>query len=149
MSLPEKQTPGASRVSANENKCSVSVLPRAAKPGRAKTGHSRYIRLFPERVLFAAELLTDHELVAWLRLALAYVVRDGELPADDAHLAAVTKTGKKWPALREKLLMLGLGRIESGQWIDDHQQSSLELQRSQSFRGSKGAAARWGGRDGS
>lgn len=144
---PKTRTPGASRANAEDNISNVSVLPGAQKSGNGKTGHNRYARIFPERLFFALGVLSDRELVAWVRLMLAYVVNDGVLPADDAQLAAITNAGKQWPALRDKLVTLGLGRIEHGMWIDDHQRSSLDLQRVQSLRGSKGAAARWRGRD--
>jgi hypothetical protein len=146
MSGAEKRTPGGNRASAG-NTNEASVLRGAQKTGNNKNGHNRYVRFFPAELTFAAEMLSDREMVAWLRLTLAYVVRDGVLPDDDGHLSVITKTGKQWPTLREKLLTFGLGRIEAGQWIDDHQRSSLDLQRGQSLRGSKGAAVRWGGRD--
>lgn len=110
----------------------------------SKTGRTRYVRLFPERMLFLLDQLTDRELVCVLRLSMAYVIADGDLPADDRRLAGFTKLSPKaWAELRDKLLLLGLGRIEAGQWIDDDQLSNLKIQRSVSERGKRGAAARW------
>ena len=141
----EKRPSGDSQTSADDKASTLSLLPTTQRTGNAKTGANRYMRLFTERGHYVAAELTDRELGGWFRLTLAFVVHDGVLLADDAHLAAVTKMNKAWPVLRDKLLMLGLGRIDAGLWIDDHQRSSLELQRAQSVRGSKGAAARWGG----
>jgi hypothetical protein len=105
------------------------------------------VRLFPERILFAMENLTERETVAWLRLTMAYVTRDGHLPADDKTLSMITKSGKRWPELRAKLVMLGLARIGSGWWVDDDQDVNLEIQRGLSRRAIKANAKRWGERD--
>jgi hypothetical protein len=73
-------------------------------------------------------------------------LRNGHLPADDKLLATVTKlSATAWGALRDKLLMLGLVRVENGMWIDDDQERSLEIQRSSRLRGQRGAQAWWGG----
>jgi hypothetical protein len=146
MTTPQKRTPGGNRASADDQ-TNVSILPIAQKRGNRKNGHNRYARHFPERLLYVLACLSDSEVAAWLRLTTAYVIRDGLLVADDAELAKITRTGRRWAELREKLILLGLGRIEKGLWIDDNQDSSLALQRTQSLRGSKGAAARWGGRN--
>lgn len=115
---------------------------------RAKTGRTRYLRTFPERAFFLLDQLTQAEFVAAYRLSLAFVIADGDLKADDRLLAGVTKTTPKaWAALRAKLLLLGLGRIEAGQWIDDDQLANLLVQRRVSERGRRGAEVRWGVRD--
>lgn len=117
-------------------------------PTRSKSGRTRYLRLFPERLVFMFDQLTPAEFYATLRLQLAYVVADGDLQADDRRLAAVTKqSAKGWAALRDKLLLLGLGRIEAGQWIDDDQLRNLQVQRRVSEKARAGAAKRWGARD--
>lgn len=117
-------------------------------PTYSKSGRTRYLRLFPERLVFMLDQLTPAEFYATLRLQLAYVVADGDLQADDRRLAAVTKlSAKGWAALRDKLLLLGLGRIEAGQWIDDDQLRNLQVQRRVSEKARAGAAKRWGARD--
>jgi hypothetical protein len=121
-------------------------LPAAEKPRKLKSGRTRYQRLFPERTYFLFEHLNDREFVAYMRLLTAYVVTDGVLSADDKRLAIITKTGTRWPELRDKLITLGLGRIDGGLWIDDDQQGNLDIQRRLSDRGSKGAKTRWGDR---
>jgi len=114
------------------------------QPPQGKTGRTRYLRLFPERLLFLFDQLSDRELVCVLRLSMAYVIADGDLPADDKRLATITKLpARAWAELRDKLLLLGLGRVQAGQWIDDDQLENLRIQRSVSERGKRGAAARW------
>lgn len=147
MAAPEKAKPGGNRANAEQD-TNVASLPTATKRGNPKTSRTRYVRLFPERIFFLLESLDDRELAAWVRLTVAYVMADGALSSDEKKLALVTKTGKRWPELRDKLVGLGLGRVEAGLWIDDDQQKSLDLQRQYSVRGERGAAARWGGRHG-
>lgn len=121
---------------------------QVVEPPRTKSGRTRYLRHFPERLTFMLDQLTPAEFYAVLRLQLAYVVADGDLSADDRRLAAVTKlSAKGWAALRDKLLLLGLGRIEAGQWIDDDQLGNLQVQRRVSEKARLGAARRWGARD--
>lgn len=140
MSAKENAPPGGDHGAlAKQN---VVTLTATAKPGN-KTSRTRYVRFFPERLMFATAVLTPPEVVAWMRLTLAFVMRDGVLPADDRALAGITQTGQRWPALRDKLLDLGLGRIEGGLWVDDDQHRNLEIQRRSSERGTKGATARW------
>jgi hypothetical protein len=110
-----------------------------------KTARERYVRFFPERLSLILGQLDDRELGALIRLTLAFVLADGVLACDDKKLALITKTGKRWPEFRDKLIAVGLGRIEDGHWIDDDQCRNLELQRSYSERGKRGAAGRWGG----
>lgn len=120
---------------------------RVVEPSRPKSGRTRFVRYFPERVLFMLDQLTAKEFVAMARLAMAYVIADGDLPADDRRLASITKlSAKAWTELRDKALLLGLGRIERGQWIDDDQLGNLLVQRRTSERGKRGAAGRWGDR---
>jgi hypothetical protein len=139
----EKKAPPGGELGAHAKR-NIVTLPTAAKTGNGKTSRTRFMRLFPERVLYVIEMLTPPEMVAWMRLSLAYVMRDGVLPADDKALAHITRRGTRWPALRDKLLMLGLGRIEGGLWVDDDQARNLEIQRLGSERGRTGANARWG-----
>ena len=145
MTTPEKRMPGGSPAFADHSSISaiVSVLPLPPKAGVGKTAHNRYVRLFLTEMYFAIEHLDAQEYRAWSRIAAHYVANDGVLLALDKVMAQVTKTGKKWPDLRDKLLALGLGRIENGHWVDEHQRSSLELQRRASLRGRRGADARW------
>ena len=118
------------------------------EPPRTKSGRTRYLRHFPERLTFMLDQLTPTEFYAVLRLQLAYVVADGDLPADDRRLAALTKlSAKAWAGLRDKLLLLGLGRVDAGQWIDDDQLGNLQVQRRVSEKGRLGASRRWGARD--
>ena len=146
MSAPDARTPGGSRADAeNTTDQNVVSLPTAEEAGNRKTGRTRYLRLFPERHYFLAEMLNDREIAAWLRLTMAFVVRDGELPVEG--LSAITKTGKRWPALRDKLIILGLGCIEDGHWIDADQRANLEIQRRLSMRAVRANEVRWRSRD--
>lgn len=121
---------------------------RVVEPARRKSGRTRYMRFFPERLFYMLDQLTEREMVAALRLSLAYVIADGDLADDDKRMASITKlSAKAWPELRDKLLLLGLGRVEAGQWIDDDQLANLRIQRNVSARGKRGAQARWGASD--
>ena len=148
MTPPQKATPGGNRADAEETtEHNVVSLRAQGEAGNAKTGRTRYMRLFPERFYFAIENLTEREMAAWLRLTMAFVTADGALPADDKRLAAITKTGKRWPELRDKLSMLGLGRVANGHWIDDDQNKNLQIQRRSTERALRANAVRWGKRD--
>lgn len=126
----------------------VSPTLLIAEAPRAKTGRTRYLRHFPERLTYMLDQLTPSEFYATCRLQLAYVIADGDLPDDERRLAALAKVAPKaWLALREKLLLLGLGRVEAGQWIDDDQLANLQVQRRVSEKGRLGATRRWGARD--
>jgi hypothetical protein len=108
-------------------------------------GAQRFVRLFPERIIFLVDILTPSEWPAYMRLLQEYAAVDGQLDASDAKMMAVTRLAPKaWTALRDKLLQRRLARIEGGLWIDDHQNSSLDIQRNGSARGRAGAAGRWG-----
>jgi hypothetical protein len=111
----------------------------AAKPAR-----TRYVRIFPERLLYVVDRLTPVQCVAFLRLSSEFVQLDGALPADDRRLAAVAKlSAKAWGELRDLLLTLGLGRIEHGHWIDDDQLRNLEIQRRASEQRTLAVQSRW------
>jgi hypothetical protein len=142
------QSPGGNRAITETKAQNVVSLQPARAHSKPKTGRTRYVRFFAERLCFVLDGLEADEVVGWLRLTKAYVGSDGLLVADDKHLAVVTKIGKRWPALRDKLLALGLGRVDGGRWIDDDQDRNLEIQRRLSGRGSKAAIARWGDRHG-
>lgn len=117
----------------------ATVLHAAAKAAR-----TRHVRFFPERLLYLIDRLTPVQIVAFLRLSSEFVQLDGALPANDKHLAAVVKlTPKAWGELRDKLLILGLGRIELGHWIDDDQLRNLEMQRRASEQRTAAVHARW------
>jgi hypothetical protein len=109
-----------------------------------KAARTRHVRFFPERLLYLIDRLTPPQIVAFLRLSSEFVQLDGALPANDKHLATVAKmTPKAWGELRDKLLVLGLGRIEFGHWIDDDQMRNLEMQRRASERAKTAAARSW------
>lgn len=146
MNAPEVRTPGGNRASAKETTEKVVSLPTPPKTGNGKTGRTRYLRFFSERIYFLIEHLSDREVVAFMRLSAAYVVKDGNLPADDKSMATITKTAGRWSEFRDKLIALGLGRVEGNRWIDDDQQANLDIQHRVRERASKGASARWGGR---
>ena len=101
MTPPEVRTPDGNRASANNQTSNITSLPTAVRSRNGKTGHNRYARFFPERFYFAVEHLPEREFVAWQRLVFAFVVADGALAADDKQLALLTKTGKRWPELRD------------------------------------------------
>ena len=103
-----------------------------------------YFRYFPQNSSHLLDSLKPDEFVAVVRLHRERALRDGPLSADDKLLATITKmTDKAWASLRDKLLMLGLARVENGMWIDDDQERSLEIQRNSRLRGPRGAEARW------
>ena len=117
----------------------AAVLQAATKAAR-----TRHVRFFPERLLYLIDRLSPVQIGAFLRLSSEFVQLDGALPANDKHLAAVVKlTPKAWGELRDKLLMLGLGRIELGHWIDDDQLRNLEMQRRASEQRTAAVQARW------
>jgi hypothetical protein len=117
----------------------ATLVHAANKPAR-----TRYVRLFPERLLYLIDRLTERELVAFLRLSSEFVQLDGALPADDKRLAVTVKLkAKAWDELRDKLIVLGLGRIEHGHWIDDDQLRNLEVQRRSSEQRTLAVQARW------
>jgi hypothetical protein len=117
----------------------ATVLHAATKAAR-----TRYVRLFPEKLLYLIDRLTPVQIVAFMRLSSEFVQVDGALPANDKHLATVAKmTPKAWGELRDKLLVLGLGRIELGHWIDDDQLRNLEIQRRVSEQRTRAVQTRW------
>ena len=129
----------------------VPLMPSAAPLLRAaaKPARSRYVRLFPERLLYLIDRLTEREFVAFCRLASEFVQLDGALAADDKRLAATVKLSPKaWAELRDKLIVLGLGRIEHGHWIDDDQLANLRIQRDASDRARNAINKRWSARNG-
>jgi hypothetical protein len=147
MTPPEVQTPDGNRAFAEQSKVNIVSLPVAQKRGNPKTGRTRYLRLFPERAYYIVEHLNEREFIAFMRLSLAYVVADGSLPADDKKLALITKMGRHWSGLRDKLIALGLGRVEAGFWVDDDQLTNILIQRRLSDRGVRANAVRWGARN--
>lgn len=119
---------------------SSTVVAQAA----TKAARTRYVRFFAERGLYLLDRLTEREFVAFYRLSMEFVQLDGALPANDKQLAAVVKlSAKAWGELRDKLLMLGLGRIEHGHWVDDDQLANLEMQRRASERARHAISQRW------
>lgn len=112
----------------------------AAAPG--KVGLQRYTRHFPGRVFILLDRLTEREFVALFRLQMEFVIMDGQVPADDKHLSGITKLPRKaWLELKDKLIQLGVCRIDNGMWFDDDQAVNLDFQRAASARGVKGAIA--------
>lgn len=110
----------------------------------AVVARSRYLRFFPDRLLYLLDRLTEREFAAYCRLAMEYLHFDGELAANDRQLAEVAKlTPKAWQTLRYKLLTLGLCRIEQGRWIDADQASNLAVQRAARARSLVANRARW------
>ena len=117
----------------------ITVVHAATKAAR-----TRYVRLFPEKLLYLIDRLSPVQIVAFLRLSSEFVQLDGALPANDKHLATVAKvTPKAWGELRDKLLVLGLGRIELGHWIDDDQLRNLEIQRRVTEQRTRAVQTRW------
>ena len=117
-----------------------AALVVATAPGKA--GLQRYTRHFPGRVFILLDRLTEREFVALFRLQMEFVIMDGQVPADDKHLAGITKLPRKaWLELKDKLLQLGVCRVENGMWCDDDQTVNLDFQRAASARGVKGAIA--------
>lgn len=116
------------------------------QPIPKKTGRTRYLRIFPERATFLLDRLDDKQVGAWLRLALEFVIRDGQVADDDKALARITRLSvRSWRELRATLVELGLGRVVDGRWIDDDQQENLNRQNAFIERQRGAARARWGG----
>lgn len=108
------------------------------------TGRSRYVRLFPERVYFLLARLTDREVVAYLRVVNDYVVRDGQVQFDDKALAKVAGiSSRAWSDLRDKLVELGIVKVDGDKFVDPDQSASLEIQRATSERQRGNAMRRW------
>lgn len=140
---PEKETadPVRTRSAAEE-----STVQRESYTGsrRPKTGRTRYLRIFPERATFLLDRLDDDEFVAAFRLALEYVIRDGQISDDDQALARVTKMPlRRWRGLKQTLIEIGVGRVMAGRWLDDDQQANLDLQNAFTARQREAAHARW------
>ena len=94
-----------------------------------------------ERWSLAFMRLDDREHIAWLKLLYAYVVNDGVLA--ESELPTITKTGKRWPELRDKLVRLGLGEVVDACWVDADQDKNLSLQRKYHERAAYAAQVRW------
>lgn len=132
--LPASTTPGAAAPGA------AQVAPLVVAGAQVKSGFTRYMRMFPSRSLYLLDQLTAQEFVATYRLTMAYVMADGQLAGDDKSMAHVTKlTVRAWAGLRDKLVQMGMGRVEHGFWVDDDQLVNLECQRAASLRGFLGA----------
>jgi len=113
--------------------------------GRPK--RQRYVRFFPDRIIFLQANLSPRLFMAYLRLCAMVAVNDGLAPDDDKVLAQFSGLPiAGWRELRSKLEMLGLAGGENGRWIDRDQQAAFELQRRGTARGMAGAEARWGKR---
>lgn len=132
---PAKQLPIDGGAPDGKGKAPLVV---AAAPG--KSGFTRYMRMFPSRSLYLLDQLTAQEFVATYRLTMAYVMADGQIAGDDKSMAHVTKlTVRAWAGLRDKLVQMGMGRVEHGFWLDEDQLVNLEHQRAASARGFRGA----------
>lgn len=117
-----------------------AALVVATAPGKA--GLQRYTRHFPGRAFILLDRLTEREFAALFRLQMEFVIMDGHVPADDKHLSGIAKLPRKaWLELKDKLIHLGVCRIENGMWCDDDQAVNLDFQRAASARGVKGAMA--------
>jgi len=100
-----------------------------------KTGRTRYIRLFPERVYLLLAQLSDRELVGYLRFVTHYAVA-GKAPVDDdkalARVAAMPAPA--WSRLKSTLMALGIVEVVAGNLVDADQQKNLDIQAETSER---------------
>lgn len=142
--MKNKAAVGQAPETAAEQDDSVFLLAGYQTAPKLKNGRTRFFRIFPERGDFLLSRLSDREFKATFRLLLEFVVRDGELPDNNKFLATVAAMKlPAWLSLRERLLALGIFRVEAGRWIDDDQEKNLRLQREHSARQAKKARKRW------
>lgn len=135
---------GNSKAADNSNVVKLEVY--AAPPAR-KTGRSRYVRLFPERLAFLLLHLEAREFCAYVRFLNHYVVSGGAVLDDRKSLGRVVQLSPRaWPELRAKLINLDLVQAEGGRLIDKDQQTNLDIQSRTSDRQRDRANKRWGNR---
>lgn len=122
----------------------AKVIPLAPAAEKKPARH-RYVRLFPERLLLLLHCLSATELRAYIYLLHEYVLKDGQLAADDKELARVARLKPEgWQVLRAKLIDVGIGKVVGKLWVDEDQAKNLEIQRAASERQRKRAEQRWG-----
>lgn len=145
MTTNAKAAPGGHPDTASED--NVVAFKVYSGSGKPKTGRTRYVRLFPERLYFLLARFTEREIVAYLRLLAEYVVTDGA-PKDDGKVLAriVGLSARAWAELRTKLIEMGLAKVDDGRLVDLDQQASLDILRASSERQRERALHRWGKR---
>jgi uncharacterized protein YdaU (DUF1376 family) len=89
----------------------------------------------PSDFLGGTIMLDAMEELAYRRICDLIYVTDDNLP-DDRKLASLTKTGKRWPAIREKLLALGKiecinSRLSQGRCRDELAHARARISKSQ------------------
>ena len=86
----------------------------SAVNGKSNGARGRYVRHFVEHQKYILSSLTPEEYAAFMRVTLAFVERNGRLADDDTELARIARLRRKrWLSLREKVLDLGLARVEA------------------------------------
>lgn len=132
MTEKQKAAPSGNSDAAEKDQSSTEVY--VGKPTE-KTGRTRYIRLFPERVYLLLAQLSDRELVAYLRFVTHYAVA-GKAPVDDdkalARVAAMPAPA--WSRLKSTLMALGIVEVVAGSLVDADQQKNLDIQAETSER---------------
>ena len=138
---------GCHMTNPSEARLEVSAIeqePAGVAAAPTKSGRTRFVRLFPERLDFLLARLSARELAAYLRILNEYAVRDGDMPAADRAMREITKLSNgAWAALRDRLITLGICRIENGRWIDEDQDANLRRQREFSEAQRQRALGRW------
>lgn len=93
------------------------------------TAPDRFVRFFPKSWAKLNASFTPREVVAYVNVLMQYVQREGGLSADNKLLATLADLPMKdWLSLRERLLALGIARIEEDRWVDDDQHENLQRQ---------------------
>lgn len=101
-----------------------------------------FIDWCPKDILDSTHTLSPWEELAYRRLLDLVVVTGDELPDDDKRLAWMTKTGRRWPAIKAALISYGKiavldGRIRVAEASDALQKTARKMaQKSQAGRAS-------------
>jgi hypothetical protein len=143
MSEKREAAPGWHPGAASED--NVVALKDYSGSGKPKTGRTRYVRFFPERLYFLVVHLTEREMVAYLRFVAKYVVGNGA-PKDEPKALApmVGLSAAAWTNLRTKLIEMGVIALVDGHLVDEDQQKNLDIQRKTSERQARIARKKWG-----
>ena len=120
--------------------------PKAASSAAPESMRAYRVGLFANDLGLALNALTGDELKAFLRLRLEYLFAGCTGIVDnDAEIAR--RIGfRRWPALRSKLIGLGMLRDADGLLRDDDLEKSVQMQRSARERSRNAAVVRWSAR---
>jgi hypothetical protein len=142
MRPPGKENAAAGTAASAEKRQQLRNGDGSTRP--RKSGRTRFLRWFPERLEFLLAHLDAADLAAYLRITVAYVVRGADLPGDDRKLARIARLKPAaWAGLRDQLQDLGIAQVIDGRWRDADQDRNIELQEAFSESQRKRANGRW------